>query len=81
MTKPSTDNQKAFMLSAALGAIADVRQSEAPRSRRHRKMMDLEDRICDTVDEYRPNSWSPEMMAKADRLLDRINEMIAEEFA
>jgi hypothetical protein len=77
--KPTNDHQKAFMLSLALGAVADVRQSEQPRSRRHRKMMDLEDRICSTVDEFRPEAWPPEMMAVADRLLDRVNQMIAEE--
>lgn len=40
--KPKTDPQKAFMLSLALGAIADVRQSEHPKSKRERYMMQCE---------------------------------------
>lgn len=79
-TKPTTDDQKTFMLSVALGAIADVRQSEKRLSKRERLMMQCEDLVCDRIDIYRPFGWSPVMMAKADKLMDRINEMIAEEF-
>jgi hypothetical protein len=79
MATHNNDNQKAFMLSVALGAIADVRQSEVKGTRRHRKMTDLENRVCATVEEYNPNAWPPEMIALAGRLLDRINQMIVEE--
>lgn len=77
--KPTTDAHKAFMLSLALGAIADVRQSEHPKSRRERLMMQCEDYVCDRIDIYRPNAWPPEMMDLAGRMLDKINEMIREE--
>lgn len=73
------DKQRAFYLSLALACVADVRQSESPRSRRHRKMSDLEDRICDTCDEYRPRAWPPELMDVAGRLMDRINEWVQAE--
>lgn len=78
-TKYTTDAAKAFMLSLAMGAIADVRQSEIPHSKRARLMAQCEDFICDRIDIYRPNAWSPEMMALAGRLLDKINDMIKEE--
>lgn len=81
MTTLKTDPQKAFMLSLALGAIADVRRSEPEKSKRERLMMQCEDYVCDRIDIYRPNSWPPEMMELAGRMLDRINAMIAEELA
>jgi hypothetical protein len=74
------DDRKAFFLSVALGSIHDIRKLEPTGSRRHRKMMDLEDRVTAAVDEYRPEAWQPVMMEKAGKLLDRINEWIEAEF-
>ena len=75
----NSDHGKALLLSLALGAIADVRQSEPRKSKRERLMMQCEDMVCDRIDIYRPNAWPPEMMAAADRILDKVNALIAEE--
>lgn len=75
-----TDDEKTFLLTVMLGCAASVREDEKPGTRRHRRMMDLEDRIVSVTNEYSAAAWPPEKCAIAAELIDKVNEYMKEAF-
>jgi hypothetical protein len=74
------DQQKAFMIHVALGALDAVRESEEPKSARYKRVDKAEDRILELIEIYRPLAWPTEMMVRAGNLVDEFNVRIAQEF-
>lgn len=74
------DQEKAFMIHVALGALDAVRESEPERSARRVRLEKAQERIVDLIDIYRPTAWPNAMMIRAGELVDRFNVQISAEF-
>ena len=70
------NQQKAFFLSVALGCFEAVRNEEAPKTTRFRRLDAAMDNCIKTFDLYNPGSFGPEELQKAGQLIDEINERI-----